>query len=280
VSLSPATALIVNGITLTPPPAGPTAAAGPVLSLFGTTFIAANGGPEFIIAGQTLTPGGTIAVQGTTLSLAPTPTAIFINGAPQPVATITQAPAITIDGTAVPLLPGGSFIIGTQTLRPGQTITVSGTTALFDAAMAYVVLNGATTTLLPATAGLPYLVLAGTTYPATALPRGAYLIAGQLLLPGHAITVSGTTLSLANPPTALVVDGRTMTLAGFLTAPFAASAVATSSSTSTAAELHPTPSATKTKKAAAAAVYGERERALALLAVAVALAWPLLGVCR
>jgi hypothetical protein len=83
----------------------------------------------------------------------------------------------------------------------------------FDSAAAYVVVNGATTVL--AATGQPYLVIGGTTYPATSLPEGAYIIDGQELLPGNVITVSGTTISLANLGTALVVNGVTQYLPGY-----------------------------------------------------------------
>ena len=213
ISLSPFTSLIVNGITLTPPPAVATPAAGPILSVLGTTFQAANGGAEFIIAGSTLTPGGTIVVGGSTISLAPTPTAIFINGVSQSVGIITQAPAITVDGTVINAVPGGAFIIGTQTLRPGQSIVASGTTFSLGVTGGFIVINGATS-LLAAT-GLPYLVLGGVTYPATSLPTGAYIIAGNELLPGGVITVSGSTISLAPGGTAIIVNGVTEYLPGY-----------------------------------------------------------------
>jgi hypothetical protein len=214
VSLSPSSTLVVNGISITPAPAVPSPDA-TFISLFGTTFQAAGGSPEFIIGGETLTPGGVITASGSTISLAggSNPTAVVINGVTTPIGVFTQPPVLTIGNTVVSALPGGFFVVDGQTLLPGHVITVSGTTVSLAATGAIVVVNGVTSTL--AATGVPYIVVGTMTYPATALPQGSFLIAGQELLPGQAITVSGTTISLAAGGSALIVNGVTEYLPGY-----------------------------------------------------------------
>ncbi|OJD30182.1 uncharacterized protein BKCO1_6500043 [Diplodia corticola] len=239
ISLAPgATALVVGGITQ---------AWGGTLSLSdivvgGTTLSGLFGaGSTYVVDGQTLTIGGTITVDGTTISF-PSATAVVINGITQTLvspAYTTNAPALTIRGTVYTGLPGPgtTYVVAGQTLTPGGLIVVDGTTtiSLSPSATALVV-NGITQTLFPATAAtaaaaatrFPILTIAGHTY--TALSNsgaggGTYVIDGQTLTPGGEVVVDGTTISLAPSATALVVDGTTQSLA----------AAATSSSSTDAA---------------------------------------------
>jgi hypothetical protein len=71
-----ATALVVNGVTISVPvQTEPTMTNPPLLTIGEKTFTAASGtGAKFVIAGQTLTPGGTITVDGTTIVLSPSAT--------------------------------------------------------------------------------------------------------------------------------------------------------------------------------------------------------------
>lgn len=141
--------MVVNGVTQTIGPmtdavaAQATITAPPVLTV-GDTVYGANGGTSYVVAGQTLTPGGTVVIPGPnggqTISLnaaANTVYTIIDSGS----STITSpiglptplAPLLTIDGetfSAVnPAVP--SYVISGETLVPGgspETVTISGST--------------------------------------------------------------------------------------------------------------------------------------------------------
>jgi hypothetical protein len=212
-----ATALVVNGQTITRPAVTAAAAASgsPILTIDGTTIKPATGGESFIIGGQTLTPGGVITANGNTISLGTgaTPSIAVVNGVTQTLHPIITPAAINVAGTQFTELPGGSFVIGSQTLHPGGQITVSGTTLSLGPSASFIVVNGKTSSIALGT--IPALVLGGTTYAATSAVSGGYIFGGQTLTPGGVITVNGHTISLAAGGTALVIDGST----SFINAP-------------------------------------------------------------
>ena len=222
---SGATAVIVNGQTqglsapiITPAPQ----------VVVGSTVYQANGGSAYDIGGSMLTPGGVITVSGTTISLAADGSAIVVNGVTQSLASpaATGAPQITIGGTVYQANSASAYDIGGSILTPGGVITVSGTVISLEAGASAVVVNGKTTMLGGAAAGTPSGNYATITAPAVLTVDGqayaanggtTYIISGQTLTPGGAITISGAngveTISLNAAANELftVVDGNTMT---------------------------------------------------------------------
>lgn len=157
-SLAPSGNLIAG--TIPTQISNPQSAAPPLLTFAGTTYTA-NSASDFTIAGQILTPGGTIQVANTLISLAATPTIAVINHSTQnlataPVAaTTTDVPVLTFDGTAYTANPSSAFIIGSQTLTPGGTITVSGTTISEPRSGGIAIVGSSTQTLGTSTVVLP-----------------------------------------------------------------------------------------------------------------------------
>ncbi|MCJ1227851.1 hypothetical protein MMC12_004510 [Toensbergia leucococca] len=203
ISLAPsATALIVGGITQTIQAAGPVNL--PVLTIAGSA-ITPNPASQYIVGSQTLVPGSAIVVSGTTISLAPSASALVafngITSAPQP--TIS---ALTIGGTIITPNAAGKYVVGSQTLAPGSPITLSGTTISVAASGSAIVINGVTSTLQPSPSAL---TIGGTIITPNA--AGQYVVGSQTLTPGSAITVSDTTISLAASGSAIVVNGVTST---------------------------------------------------------------------
>jgi hypothetical protein len=131
----------------------------PVLTI-GTETIAANAQSQYIVAGQSLLPGGgAITVAGSTISLAPSATAIVINGATSSLTPVfgniwtTAAPALTLGNHVYPANRAGYITISPGTvLKPGaEPITVNGTTLSLDHSGTAVVIQGSTSIMHPVT---------------------------------------------------------------------------------------------------------------------------------
>ncbi|KAL8652064.1 MAG: hypothetical protein Q9226_004427 [Calogaya cf. arnoldii] len=141
-----------------------------------------------------ITPGApAIIVSGTTYSRLSTGTEIFVNGSPSPV--------------PVSLINTGPFqsmlLFGSQTLQPGEVMTVSGK-----------VISGPTT--YPSSPTGTAFFINGSPSPIPTITSNttpiqpALVIASQTLRPGAAITVSGSVFSLPATDTGkIVVDGQT-----------------------------------------------------------------------
>lgn len=147
---------------------------------------------QYLVLGKTLSPGGpAITVDGTTISLAPSATALVVNGQ---TTTITQPYYDAVyTSTLLPLLTlfdnnqvftadrAGRYVLapGTTLAPGGSAVTVSGTTISLDATGTAVVVQGSTRSLAPQTtvvtitrgggvgqwSGVPYSFSSG-------LPRG------------------------------------------------------------------------------------------------------------
>jgi hypothetical protein len=203
-----ATGLVVNGQTITRPAVLASTGA-PAITIDGSTVRAAIGGSSFIIAGQTLTPGGIIVANGNTISLGSgaSSTIAVVNGVTQTLKPIVTPAAVNVAGTLFTELPGGSFVIQGQTLRPNSQITVAGTTLSLGPGASFIVVNGRTSSITLGT--IPALVFGGTTYAATSQISGAFVIGGKTLTPGGIITLNGHTISLDRSDSFIVVDGST-----------------------------------------------------------------------
>lgn len=136
ISLMPAgSAIVVNGQTqeLSEPAITPA----PVIVIDGHSY-PATGGSSYVVDGQTLTPGGTITADGTTIYLGPGASTMVIDGV-----TTTNRPAFgygTSTAAALPIISigsetftatsGSTYVINGETLTPGQpeTVTMHGTT--------------------------------------------------------------------------------------------------------------------------------------------------------
>ncbi len=217
-SLGPSAALIVIGsstVALNHSP-GITPAPSSQAFIFGGSTFTANPTAPIIIAGQTLSPGGSaITVSGTRLSLATSASQAVIDGVTIPLNTntspITAAPALTIGDQTITANPASQYVIAGQTLVPGgPAITVSGTRLSLATSASQLVVGSSTIPLI-APGALPTLTIAGQIF--TANPSSQYVIDGQTLAPGGpAITISGTRISLGPSASALVVGSKTLPL--------------------------------------------------------------------
>jgi hypothetical protein len=131
----------------------------PVLTI-GTETIAANPQTQYIVSGQTLSPGGgAITVAGTTISLAPSATALVINGATSTLTPsfgniwTTAAPVLTLNNHVYTANRAGYITISPGTvLKPGgEAVTVDGTVLSLDHSGTAVLVQGSTSILQPVT---------------------------------------------------------------------------------------------------------------------------------
>jgi hypothetical protein len=148
---------VVNGVTQTLE-SSPLITGAPVLTI-GNRMIPAtvvDGTTGFIVGpGQTLLPGNSIMLSGTTYSMPSdaSGTIIVVNGVTSTLGLgpLMTAPDITIAGSAyaVTIRDGTTeYVLGPgTTLRPGDVVTVSGTTYSLDALNTALVVNGQTSTM-------------------------------------------------------------------------------------------------------------------------------------
>ena len=183
----------------------------PILTFGGSTYKASpNGG--FVVAGQSLGPGSAVTVAGTPISILPGGGVAVVGTNTQllTASTTTSVPILTIGGSTYTADVSSDFIIGSQTLIPGGTITISGTAIALPIGATAVVIGTSTEPLAFATITSPpqrIITVNGVTYTADA--SSDFVIAGQTLTPGGVVTVSGTPISYAAAGTDVVVGTST-----------------------------------------------------------------------
>ncbi|KAK5124591.1 hypothetical protein LTR08_005657 [Meristemomyces frigidus] len=210
---------------------------GAVLTLGGSqvTAIAVGSSGVVQVAGQTLTPGQVVTIDGQVVGAAPT--GLVVDGSTadfsQAAASLEEATwatsqtsgaIITADSqTFTAISSNGAVILGGNTLTPGQVATVSGHTV-----------SDASTGLVIDGSILPFSRLAGTTdvrgyvslgavimegpHSYTALERsGTVFFDGHTLIPGEQTVINGHIVSDAS--TAWVADGTTHTFSQIVAAP-------------------------------------------------------------
>jgi hypothetical protein len=132
----------------------------PQILTIGTKTIAPNAHTQYVIAGQTLFPGGEpLTISGTTLILAPSATALIVNGETSSITPrfghvyTTVAAALTYNDHIYTPNRAGYIVMGPgTTLVPGGApITLNGTTLSLDHSGTAVVVQGTTKTLQPVT---------------------------------------------------------------------------------------------------------------------------------
>lgn len=192
----------------------------PAVIVDGSTIVANSNG-NYIIASQTLVPGGpAVILSGIPISIAPSATAPVVGDNTQRLSSAIVAAAspaiIAVAGITVTANSAGQYIVASQTLVPGATpLTVSGTIlSLAPSATALVIGSSTHVISMPTpmnSANMPTLVIASSSI--TANTAGEYIVASQILSPGgQPITVSGTPISLAPAASALVVGSSTQVL--------------------------------------------------------------------
>ena len=210
--------IVVNGQTQNI--ARPTPTPLPVITVGGAE-ITGNSASEYIINGQTLAAGKPpITVSGQVLSIAPSGNAVVFGPSTQafvtpPMVISTSLPVLTIGALQITADSASNYVIGGQTIHAGgSAITMDGTVVSLAPSATALVIGGSTEALTPssvlATTEPPLITLGSQILHANA--ASDYVIGGQTLTPGHAITVSGTVISLAPGASDVVIGGSTEVL--------------------------------------------------------------------
>ncbi|KAL9632971.1 MAG: hypothetical protein Q9204_003586 [Flavoplaca sp. TL-2023a] len=181
-------------------------------------------GSPVIIAGNTIQPGSSVTISGTTYPLPSSSTGILVNGSPSPLpppfdpakSRPSASADVALASVTAAIIPGA----------PG--ITISGTTYSRPARGTKIFINGSPSPI-PSNTLEQFLSLSSqaqiqqpsppkgsplpSNLPDTVQSQAALVIASQTLQAGQAITVSGKIISL--PPTGtgqILVDGQTQAL--------------------------------------------------------------------
>ena len=197
-----------------------------VLTVAGKEYTA-DSDSAFIVSGQTLTPGGSINVQGTPISLAPDGSQAVIASSTQNLApTLTQAPTLsvadimTFNGQTYTADSTSAFTIDGQVLRPGASITVSGTPISLPTGGNEAIIGSSTQTLSSTTltaGGQVGSVLTIDDLVMTVQPYGALVNGTSIAAGGAAVTLGDGEVVSLSPGGVVSVDGSaktTLTSAG------------------------------------------------------------------
>ena len=185
----------------------------PVITI-GNSPITANAQSQFVVAGQTLSPGGpAITVGGTAVSLGPSASSIFIGGSTILLQPSAAAPPPIIAGQQIQIAPNGNIVLpgGTTVSAGGPAATISGTSISVLPSGAGVVVGGKTVAL-PAGVSSSLPIVAGQQIQVASngnlvLPGGMTISAG-----GSAATISGTPVSVLPNGAGVVIGTSTIPL--------------------------------------------------------------------
>ena len=186
----------------------------PFLTFERSTFTA-DADSHFVVAGQTVTPGGVINIANTPISIAPGASLAVIGSSTQSLvgSVITTRPVLTFAGSTYTAGTSSDFLVKGQTLTKGGAINIGGTELSFGQAGTYIIIGTSTQQLqsLSVTAtSEPILTFDGSTY--TAGSSSDFVIDGQTLSRGGVLDVHGTRLSYGQDGTEVVIGTSTQKL--------------------------------------------------------------------
>lgn len=192
----------------------------------GSSVISANLDGNFIIADQTLVPGGSpVTALGKTIYLQPSKVAAVIDGNTisiqqiPPEASRSNPPVILpIGSSSIVANPEGNFVIGSQTLIPGGSpITALGKSIYLQPSNPAAVIDGSTVALQQKPLELGYstppIILHVGSSSIAANSEGNLVIGSQTLIPGGSpVTALGKSIYLPPSGSAAVIDENTVAL--------------------------------------------------------------------
>ena len=202
--------LVVGGKTVALPAGAPSS----LPTVAGQQIQLAPNGNIILPGGATVTAGGSGAtISGTPVSLLPNGAGVVIGTSTLALPVGVASPLPTVGGQQLQKGPNGNIVIpGSTTLTPGgAAATIYGTVVSVASNGASVVVGASTIPLALTANALPSITFGGSTITENSLSQ--FVVAGQTLSPGSAVTVSGTVISLAPGASSVVVGGSTAFIA-------------------------------------------------------------------
>lgn len=192
----------------------------------GNEVVTADSASQYVVNGQTLTPGApAVVISGTPISLGPSAKNVVIGANTVPLVELEPSalPSFTIGNEVITANSASQYVVNGQTLTPGAPAMIISGTPISLATAAKSIVIGTNTipleNLQPSL--LPPFTIGNKVITADSLSH--YIISGQTLIPGApAITVSGTPISLAPSSAYIAIDSTTIPLQGPTTLPSAA----------------------------------------------------------
>lgn len=202
----------------------------PILAINGQNYVLGTDGTYYPVLGDITAPevnlanGASVVLNGLTINLSQSGSWITVNGVGYGISNSPAMPVLSIngqtyeissDGNYHPISSHGTVSIKPITIEPGQTLTLDGNTFTLSASGSSIDINNLSynistnpslTTPSAGTFYPPTITIGSTIYTADA--NQAFVVAGQTLMPGGAITVSGTTISLVPAATVVVINGQ------------------------------------------------------------------------
>ena len=196
----------------------------PVLT-FGESIYTPDTSSNFVVVGQTLTPGSAATtISNTLISLAPGGLAAVIGTSTQILATLPSPAELKFAGSTFTADASSNIQVAGQTLQPGRPgIVVSGTPIALAPGGATAVVGSSTQVLTgptparAAAAAPAFLTFGGATY--TANPASQFVLSDQTLTPGGSIAISGTPIALALGASYAVIGSSTQQLSNTIFTP-------------------------------------------------------------
>ncbi|KAI4240795.1 MAG: hypothetical protein L6R40_004909 [Gallowayella cf. fulva] len=148
-----------------------------------------------------------------------------------PEQSIVEMPFVSFLGSVYTLDTSSNFVYQEQTVTPGGTATISGSVASVPA------IGGTSTLSLPDLTSIttPVLSFLGSTY--TMDKSSGFILAGQTIKPGVAVTVSGSVISMVSGGSLAVQGSITQTLSQATITVARDGPVGSSSTTTSASEI-------------------------------------------
>lgn len=202
---------LVNGLVfiVVPGPSTVSPIVTPVSVLtIGNSVVADDSSSRFRIGSQTLFAGGApITVSGTLISSTPTAKALAAGSSNTIIGHGPDLPVPTIGSQKLSAGSAEQYTIYGQTLTPGGLITISGTPVSLMPSASGIVQGSSTSLFLTPPHNAPLITVGSSAYTADAASN--YVIDGQTLAPGSAVTRSGTPISLMRSASGIVVASST-----------------------------------------------------------------------
>ena len=190
--------VISNGLTFSvipQPDHTPSPSSSSSILTIQNSFVASASVSQLHTKSQSFVAGGaSITISGTSVTSAPTATALVTGSSTESFSPESSFPAIVIGNQKLTANSAGQYLVASQTLIPGSLVTISGIPVSLLPSLSGIMIGSTTSSLSTSLQVAPTLTLGSSVYTANIV--SAVTVNGQTLSPGSEITISGTRISL------------------------------------------------------------------------------------